>query len=129
MDSDCEIAKEWDLGEGKERKCRVRLDVLSESAVERLLMAPGEEKETIVTAPIRRVPVGSRWGRDEGVTTMLGQKLKIRRRPTKQEEKVAAQGRVLLNRKILSMKITWSFSRTSHPFRTPKVTKSRTKLI
>ena len=111
LDSDCEIAKEWDLGEGKERKCRVKLDVLSESAVERLLMTPDEEKETIVTAPIRRVPVGSRWGRDEGVTTMLGQRLKIRRRPTKQEEKAAAQGRIE-NEKIKACKI-FSFVRLS----------------
>ena len=90
MDSDCEIAQEWELGEGKKKKCRVRLEILSERKLERLLMAPSETPETIVTAPIRRVPVGSRWGH-EGVTTMLGQKLKIRRQPTKQEEKAAAK--------------------------------------
>ena len=89
LDSDCEIAQEWELGEGKKKKCRVRLEILSERKLERLLMAPSETPETIVTAPIRRVPVGSRWGH-EGVTTMLGQKLKIRRQPTKQEEKAAA---------------------------------------
>lgn len=90
LDSDCEIAQDWELaGEKKKKKCRVKLEVLSESKLEKLLMTPDEVPETIVTAPIRRVPVGSRFGHD-GVTTMLGQKLKIKRRPTKQEEKAAA---------------------------------------
>ena len=72
--------QDWDLGEGKEaKKCRVRLEALSERRLERLLMAAGETPETIVTAPVRRIPVGAgHWGREDGITTMLGQKLKIR---------------------------------------------------
>ena len=88
LDSDCELARE-ELGpENHRKKCRVRLEVLSEKKLEQLLRAPGEDEETIATAPIRRATMGRAGIYDHA--TMLGQNLKIKRQPTKREEKEKA---------------------------------------
>ena len=87
MDSDCELARE-ELGQDRRKKCRVRLEVLSEKKLEALLRAPDEPEETIATAPIRRTTMGRAGIFDHA--TMLGQNLKIKRQPTKKEEKEKA---------------------------------------